>query len=159
MPRRERTVDRRATLYTRGDLPQPAAERQSAVIERLGTIAASDSLDAFDVVHWAKRVPIDGDTAREQSLVESFDQWAADRDVSLAPCFDTRDCYSEETGSRRTELVLPVLCLAIYEDDELVEVAPHGTGDDVVTVADCIERLASEDREERRDDPLLTTAD
>lgn len=164
MPRRDRDVDRRATLFAREELPRPATERRDAVAERLAAIVASGSLDGLDVVHWDKRVPAASE-ARERSLVAAFREWAADADVDLAPCFGTRRCHDGRAGEVRTELVLPVLCLAVYEDDELVAVAPRATDDGVVTVGDCLARLGADSTECEGEDEgeetgaAVTTAD
>lgn len=159
MPPRERTVGRRATLYTRGELPRPATARRNAVVEELEALAAGGSLDAFDVVHWAKRVPTDADGAREHALVAAFRDWAIEEGVSLAPCFETRECYGVRSGDVRTELVLPVLCLAVYEGEELVEVAPRETPAGVVTVADAIENLQIEGDGPTETEPAVPPAD
>lgn len=160
MPRRDRDGDRRATLYAREDLPRPAAARRDAVAEELAECVASGSLDGVEVVHWQKRVPVAG-RARERSLVAEFRAWAADADVDLAPSFGTRRCHDGRAGEVRTELVLPALCLAVYEGEELVAVAPRETDDGVVTVADCLARLerSPSDRPDQTEEPAATTAD
>lgn len=147
MPRREGRAERRATLYTRGDLPEPATARCEAVVEELEALVGDGSLDAFDVVHWAKRVPVDADGSREHELVDAFRAWAYQEGVSLAPCFETRECYGVRSGEIRTELVLPVLCLAVSENGDLIEVAPRETPAGVVTVAEAIAGLQQADAE------------
>lgn len=159
MPRRERTGERRATLYARGDLPGPATDRRNTVAHELADIAASGSLDVFDVVHWAKRVPAEGQPAQERSLAAEFRTWADEEGVQLAPCFDTRRCYGQQTGEKREELVMPVLCLAVYEGEALVEVAPHAEDGEIVTVADCLARLSADSTRERGEEVVVTTAD
>lgn len=159
MPRRERAVERQATLYTRGELPRPATAQRNAVVEELEVLAASGSLDAFDVVHWAKRVPADAEGARELALVSEFREWAEEEGVSLAPCFETRECYGVRSGDVRTELVLPVLCLAVYENGDLVEVAPRETPAGVITVADCIANLQGADDGPTETEPAVPPAD
>lgn len=155
MPRRERATDRRATLYTRGALPRPAAARRAAVVEELADVTASGSLDAFEVVRWAKRVPAERESGREGRLVAEFRAWAEAEGARLAPSFDTRRCYSRQSARPRTELVLPVLCLAVREDGELTEVAPRAEDGAVVTVDDCLERLAGANASERRDGEMV----
>lgn len=159
MPRRERTDGRHATLFTRKNLPRPATRRREAVAAELAAVADGGSLDAFDVVYWDKRVPVEGESTRERYLVEVFERWAEEAGACLAPCFDTRRCYDDGSGRVRDELVMPVLCLAVYEGDRLVEVAPRGHGGEVVTVADCLERLAAEESDRPGRDPLTPTAD
>lgn len=156
MSRRDRDADRRATLFAREELPRPATERRDVVAEQLAAIVASGSLAGVDVVHWDKRVPAAGG-ARERSLVAEFRKWAVDADVDLAPCFGTRRCHDGRAGEVRTELVLPALCLAVYEDDELVAVAPRATDDGVVTVADCLARLEEESNSDRSENEAVVT--
>lgn len=129
------------------------------VAGQLAAVAESGGLDAFDVVRWATRVPIGGPMDREQELAREFREWASAAGVHLAPCFDTRECYADASGEKRTELVLPVLCLAVYEDDELVDVTPHATEDGVVTVTDAIERLAADNDRHSGEEPVVQTAD
>lgn len=162
MPRRDRTVERQATLYTRGALPRPAMAQRNAVVEELDALVADGALSAVDVVNWAKRVPVDAKGTREHVLVEAFREWAEGEGVSLAPCFETRECYGVRSGEIRTELVLPVLCLTVFEDGELVEVAPRETRDGVVTVGESIAGLQDENAktdETRMQEPVVPSAE
>lgn len=100
-----------------------------------------------------------GGSSRERSLVAEFHEWATDAGVELAPCFEMRRCYAERSVEKRTELVLPVLCLAVYEGERLVELAPHATAEGVVTVTDSLERLENDERDGRERESMVPPAD
>lgn len=136
----------RAELYVRSDLPTPSTKCQRTTVERLEAVAASGALDEHRVTSWAKRVPADGDHPTgefERERYAAFAAWAERAGVRLAPFFDTRECYSSVTGERRTELVLPAACLALYDgEDDLVAVVPHADDEGTVTVRECLSELA-----------------
>jgi hypothetical protein len=144
----------RARLHVRETLPSPVRYRREQVTDRLSALVADGALAEFDVVTWDKRIPADGSGDRElRDTYLALEDWAQDRDVSLAPFFATRECYSWETGERGTWVVLPALCLSVYEDDELTSVYPHRNGDTYHSVWSGIESLrGGDDREESTDD-------
>lgn len=134
---------RRATLYVRADLPTPSRKRCTAIECELQELVCRDVLTAVETVPWKKRVPLQGsDDGTERDLYNEFSAWAREAGVCLAPFFDTRLCYSTTTGEKRHELVLPAVCLAIYEDDELVQVAPFADAGRAESVEECIAELA-----------------
>lgn len=140
----------RAELFVRSDLPAPANLCRRSIVSRLDALVASGVLDACSVSSWDKRVPLDaaGDGRTELDLYRRFDRWAADVGARLDPFFDTRECYSWTTGERRTELVLPAACLALYDGDDLLAVAPHADASGDVTVADALDRLTDGEADE-----------
>ena len=144
MPNTECQETRRAELFVRSDLPAPSQKRRAAVERRLDELQCSGVIDEHGTVFWEKRVPVEGSTGRrERTLYDEFVRWADDHDACLAPFFDTRSCYSTETGERRTELVLPALCLALYDGEELTQVAPFACGGSPRSVEDCLDDLAT----------------
>jgi len=132
---------RRAELFVRAALPKPSTRRRAAVENRLRELRCSGAIDAFETTIWEKRVPVAGEDCPERSRYVEFVAWAREVGASLAPFFDTRECYSFETGEKRTELVMPALCLAVYEDDELTQVAPFARGGSAQSVEDCLDDL------------------
>lgn len=157
MPATERTGDVRATLFVRDSLPTQATRSSQTIIARLERLEADGLLEACSVTSWAKRLPLDGDEADGQrDRYNEFCDWARERGVRLTPCFDTRECYSMETGKKRTELVFPAICLAVYEDGDLETVAPYVDGSETVTVTDCLDRIAEGSAEERTGQTVLT---
>jgi len=140
----------RARLHVRETLPYPVRGRRERVAEELSTLVAAGTLAEYDVVTWDKRIPADGSGDPElRDTYLAFEAWAERRDVSLAPFFETRECYSWETGERGTWVVLPALCLSVYEDGELTAVYPHRDGDTYHSVWTGIESLETVDDSER----------
>ncbi|MFC6976317.1 HTH domain-containing protein [Halomicroarcula sp. GCM10025709] len=106
--------------------------------------ARRGAVDETTTTTWAKRVPIEDCGARtERARYNEFAAWARQAGATLAPFFDTRLCYSMQTGEKREELVMPAMCVAVYEDGDLTRVAP-ATGDDGPTsIEDCLTDLAA----------------
>jgi len=145
MPPTESQPERRADLFVRGDLPQPSRKRRTAVEAELDGLVSAGVLDGYGTTVWEKRVPVEGCGGRsERDRYNEFAAWAREHGACLAPFFDTRECYSTETGERRTELVMPALCLAVYEDGELARVAPFAEGGRAVSIEDCLSDLSAE---------------
>lgn len=86
--------------------------------------------------------------------IADFRAWADEHDVSMEPFFDSREVSASLTGEEYAALRLPVTCLAEYEDDKLVHVAPYSTGDAICSVADRLHALAESPGPDdgRRDD-------
>jgi hypothetical protein len=150
----------RARLHVRERLPAPVRGRRERVTDRLSALVADGALAEFDVRTWDKRLPADGSGDPElRDTYLAFDAWADERGVDLAPFFQTRECYSWETGERGTWMVLPALCLSVYEDGELTAVYPHRDGDTYHSVWTGIESLEETTESASRDTELVTPAD
>jgi len=132
----------RARLHVRETLPTPVRGRRERVTDRLSTLVAEGALAEYEAETWDKRIPADGSGDRDtQDAYLAYSQWAEEAGVSLSPFFETRECYSWQTGERGTWMVLPALCLSVYEDDELVAVYPHRDGDTYESVWSGIDSL------------------
>ncbi|WP_372478990.1 HTH domain-containing protein [Halomicrobium sp. HM KBTZ05] len=154
MPTTERPGGVRARLFVREALPTPATQSSQRTIARLERLTSEGLLDGYSVTSWDKRLPVDGADAPEQRRrYNEFSDWARSNGARLTPFFDTRECYSMETGEKRTELVFPAICLALYEDGDLRTVAPHAAGSETESVADCLDRLV----EQSTDEPVRRT--
>jgi len=143
MSNTECPTNRRAELFVRSDLPWPSKKRHSAVERRLQELQCAGAIDEYDTTIWEKRVPVTGEDCEERNRYDEFRGWATEAGACLAPFFDTRLCYSMHTGEKRQELVMPALCLALYEDDELVQVAPFASGSMTHSIEDCLDDLES----------------
>ena len=160
MPTTERQPTRRAELFVRSDLPEPSTERRAAVEGRLDDLRSAGRIDEYDTTVWKKRVPIDGAAdCPEGRLYNEFADWATENGICLSPFFDTRRCYSMETGEKRRELVMPALCLAVYEDGELTQVAPFASGGSPHSIEDCIDDMECGRKPTASDIVSVSTAD
>ena len=159
MPNTECPPTRRAELFVRADLPTPAKQRREAVEEQLGELQCAGVIDTTETTVWRKRVPLAAEDCPERRRYDEFRAWASEADATLAPVFDTRSCYSWETGERRTELVMPALCLALYEDGDLLRLAPVTRGDTPRSIAECLDDLEEGRTPTATDSPPISTAD
>jgi len=133
---------RRATLFVRSDLPAPSQKRCTAIERELHELVYRGVLEDVETVEWEKRVPLQGSgSGTEQDLYNEFADWAREAGVCLAPFFDTRLCHSSTTGEKRRELVMPAVCLAVYESGDLAQVAPFADAGRTESVAECIAEL------------------
>lgn len=148
-----RTDDRRAVstglhveLCVRADAPTCVGAAQERVQDRLGDLRESGDVDAVTTSVWADTPgALDRDASEAKQHVDDriarFREWASDRDVSLAPAFQTREMDSQFVDGRRERHVLPVLCLAVSDGDSLVAVYPHVDDGRVRTLEDGLDRL------------------
>lgn len=130
----------RVVLWLRSLAPHGTNETQTAVIDRLRRIEADDRIADLDVGVWGRSMglsqPIGRDPSGVREAVAEFERWAAEHDRTLRPAFGRRD-----VGEGR--VVLPLLCLAVYEAETVRAVYPHVDGEEVRTIHDGVEELES----------------
>ncbi|WP_246982445.1 HTH domain-containing protein [Halorientalis marina] len=153
----------RVELYARSSLPTVATRRRESVENRLEETVEEGHIETIETETYRKKVPLD-EPSPERALYERFEEWASDVGVSLDPFFDTRECYSMDTGERGQRLVLPALCIAIYRNDRLQTVYPHSTPQGSRTVLDCLNAIETvetdprafetDDVDTREEDPI-----
>lgn len=135
----------RLELFVRSSVPAAARERQTATVERLRALDASEEVETVAVRSWEKRIPIGEDRHEDREThrtYAAFAEWAREHGAELRPFFDTRECHSSITGESYTALVLPVMCLAVYESDRLRAVFPHTSEDRSYAVGDALDAIA-----------------
>lgn len=130
----------RVELYARSSLPSVAQRRRATVARRLEDLVAAGHVGSLETETWSKKVALD-EPSFERERYAAFREWASEVGVSLDPFFDTRDCYSMDTGERGERLVLPALCIAIYRNGTLQTVYPHSTPQGSRTVLDCLNAI------------------
>ena len=147
----------RVKFFTRSYTPGGAEDVQNRVLDRLETLCEQGVIKDCDRQVWGKRVcTSNAGTFGEDAIetVAQFRTWADRNDASLLPFFDERTCHSKITGEEHSEIVFPMMCMAVYRDDDLVGVYPHADGESVTTIQDCLASLSAEgsgnaDRPER----------
>lgn len=133
---------RRVDLFIRGSVPFDARARQLVTLGRLQALQARGTIDEIVVDTWANRImDTDAEAALALAALDGFERWATSHHARLTPGFGSHECHSGFTGQRFRTTVLPVVCLALYEDDKLVAVYPHSTDGGCVTVADGLAML------------------
>lgn len=132
-------------------MPLGADDRQ----ERL--LARSRSVGAFEDVH-TRLVPnrlslsgvaVETPTGAElRATIRDARRWAAVAGVDLDPYLPVSEESSMVADRTRRLLTFPSVTLVEYVDDEIVGVAPHVDGEEVVSVEAHLERVADEPAEE-----------
>ncbi|MFC7141156.1 HTH domain-containing protein [Halosimplex aquaticum] len=141
---------RSVVLFVRSLSPTetPAAGHVARVRDLEDTGRVADA----SVAVWGREIELSARARRTRAgqcvldRIADFRAWADERGVSMSPFFDARERSSAMTGEEFAALRLPVCCLAEYDGDELVHVAPYSTGDAICTVADRLDRLDRLDR-------------
>jgi len=137
MPETTRGGQRRVELVVRDDLSKPTQRRLERLSARLDQLVAASKIDSYTLSHWSKHQSLDA----MESRYPSFREWARTAGVRLSPGFDSRACYSMETGVCEESLIVPVACLAVYDGETIDAVYPH-VGAEPRTVEDGLDALS-----------------
>ncbi|MDL5360641.1 HTH domain-containing protein [Halalkalicoccus sp. NIPERK01] len=137
-----------AVLRLRTLAPYGIDRTQKEIIDRLRDLVKDGPLTDLDVDAWGASVRATGgnDVAAVRETVDEFARWAGRNDCSLTPAFEWRatDSFLDEESERGSVVVvLPLLCLAVYDDGTLEAVYPHRDDDEVHTIHDGVEALES----------------
>lgn len=134
-------------LFLRSQLDFGTESQQRAVIETLTGLERDGHIDRFDVTVWGKEIspdgPLRGTEFHETVLdrVERFEEWAERNDISTEFTFTRRRLDSTITDGSYSVINLPVICVAVYDDDSLTGLYPCHDGGELHTVRDFFERL------------------
>jgi len=142
----EPTASIRAVLHSRKELPPPAASRVTSIEHRLESLAERSDIEFVGTRTWCNRAPLHPCESSVRELFTEFSLWAESTGRSLTPFFTVRECYTTGETNRTDWLVLPVLCLAVYEGERLRAIYPHRRDSSSYTVDDGLELLESEVR-------------
>lgn len=134
-----------AELVVRNSVPTAAVERVEEVADRLERLSAGDDLSAVDVDQWPLEHGHALDARSRRDLLDDLRSWADRHDYSLEPAFRSRTVTQSMIDEQPTveRLSVPLVTLLVYEEGDLVWVAPCTDGDDVHTVEDCLRRFES----------------
>lgn len=115
------------------------------IINTVHTYEKEGLLTEYAVEFWPDEVRLTDDTEGTDILTHyrEFQTWAESEGVSLEPAFTRRERTPLVSDDTETFLRLPVLCLAIYNDGDLVSVAPHTTSRSPYTVRDALADISS----------------
>lgn len=125
-------------FYTR---PLTAApERRQSICEWLERADATGTIDGYSLDTWPDEVEFgSGDEALE--LFAAFEAWGEQVGADVRPPFQVRTHRSLLAAQEQEVLVTPELCLAAYEDDELVAVRPCQRDGVIETVEEYLSSL------------------
>lgn len=137
------TTGRWAELWLRMN-PDGVYEPQRKAREQVDELVSAGVLEAAAVSDCCTCTPLDVDRGQSDTLAafEAFEAWADRTDVDLAPAFDRRTRSPLLSEATHEVVVFPVVCLALYDANDLRAVFPCVDGDDVYTVQDCLDALS-----------------
>lgn len=129
----------------REQTPPPVTETIDETLSRLRSLERAGAIAELRVESWGprERAVTDGSTDRPTiaSLVDDFREWANRNDYSLGPAYERREVSSMFCERSHVQHVVPILAIAVYEDDALQCVAPCADDDCAYTVHDCIDAI------------------
>lgn len=122
-------------LWTR----RPVCGARTEVIDRLSALRSNGAIGDFTIKTWPDEVVLTEHTEQERVVetYETFRRWCGNHGVSISPPFERRTVTSL-VGQSREVLTVPVLCLAVYDDD-LCGVYPCTDGARTYTVTDYLD--------------------
>lgn len=118
-----------------------ALEPTDDLLETLHEYADTGLVDEFSLDVWPDRVRLGDDGSASAAVVDDYERfrtWADKDGVSLEPAFACRTHATMAHDDPDAFLRLPIVCLAVRVDGDLVTVAPHTTGTTAYTVADAL---------------------
>ena len=137
----------RVVLRLRTLSPAGLNPPQTEVLDRLRTLTEEKDMPVteLDVDVWGTSMGITQterrDPAETHETVAEFKQWADKHGYTLQPAFEWRAAESGE--DEETQILPPLITLAVYSGEHLQVVYPHVDDEDVWTVYDGIEALVS----------------
>ena len=135
-----KTAELTTVCYVRAPLLLEPVDQQ---VETLQACEEDGTVDTVLLRSWPKEVARTENSPYQEVLeaFERFDRWADERGVRVQPPFRERTVTSTVTGESKDVLVTPMLCLAVYRNDELHAVFPHTDGEETVTASEAIATL------------------
>lgn len=128
-------------LRLRRHTPACTASATDRLIQRVRTLEQTGRVDTVRVETWDCVRPGVQRHAGDLSVIGRFARWADDNDLCLEPGFKRRQVSSLVESGTHLEVVVPLACLAVYEEGDLRTVAPCSNGETVATVDDVVTRL------------------
>lgn len=128
-------------VYLRESASSAATERQQAVLDRLDALADAGTVEDVTVRRWPKRV---SERSEVLETVRELREAAEERGFRLEPFFEERERvpgFFTERGDPVREVVLPVVCIALYRDGEVRGVYPCADDETYYSVDDGLDAL------------------
>jgi len=121
---------------------RPVCGPRTTVIDRLSALRTAGVLADFDVTTWPEEIVLTGSNRQEELLetIAGFEDWAADRGLSLRPPFETRTA-SRLVGDSEDVLRTPMLLAAAYDGDDLAGIYPCTDGTKTWTIPEFLDAL------------------
>jgi hypothetical protein len=114
-------------------------------IDRLHSFEEVGLINELNVEYWPDEIRLTEGTEETAILghYRQFLAWGHDEGVSIEPAFTRRERSLSMSDDSEKILVLPVVCVSIRVEDELVCFAPHSTETTAYTVTDALANIES----------------
>lgn len=129
----------RVTAYLRAYTP--TSEPQNTVLNRLDRLSRDDRIEDWEAQYVPRSVRGDRESEAKR-LYDRITEWADRAGVDVSRPFEVRRYHNQFSDEVVDELVLPMVCLVTYrDDDDVVAVVPCEDGDTCVSVFDYLTAL------------------
>lgn len=110
------------------------------ILDSLQEYAQEGTIDNLSITVWPSdtRLVECTENTPVRNCYSEFQEWSERNGVSLQPAFTHKERSSLINGSSETVLCVPTLCVAVYIDGELVNIAPHTRQSNAYTVEDIL---------------------
>lgn len=136
-----------------------AWNHQQRIIDSLEDMKERGLIDRYRVQTWGKVAAVVGALSETKfhsaavGIVREFEEWADAHDEEVDLPFHHDEVVCEFTEERHSVVRLPVICLGVYEGDELVGVYPRSEAEDFYSVRDALAGAADAGTGEESPDP------
>lgn len=129
--------------------PEQLLEPIDTKIDTLHQLEAADHIDNLLLHAWPRAIMLTEQTPYSDAInaFEQMEAWADEHGVSIRPPFSVRTTTSTFTDETQTKLRTPMMCLAVYVGEQLVNIFPHSRADDQYSVTDAIAALRTDELE------------
>lgn len=127
-------------------IPGGAREGQQDVVDRLRRLEEAGTIESVPIEVWGTPVALPTAGCHhdpETEVLEKVAELEASGDQSghtLEPAFRKRTASSLDPDEMWDEVVIPVICMAVYDGDDLQTVFSCSAPDRVQTVKECLKR-------------------
>lgn len=146
-------TSRRIDCYVRDRVPAALAETVEGIRGRLRELRESGIITNYSVSRWPPAhshtvQPSSDSQQTRDDVVADFETWAVENGYTLAPAFrrQTASTSPLDSNDRCGRFSVPIVALALYQDDTLCGVFPSTETDSGVTytVIDCLDALETQ---------------
>lgn len=133
-----------AVCYVRAPMLVEPIDSQ---VDTLRTCESAGAIDDLLLRSWPDEVTLDEDTPHREVVddFERFERWADREGVRIRPPFQVRTSAPPLSSEPRDVLMTPLLCVALFEADELIGVYPHSWPQETYTVEEAVATLRAGD--------------
>lgn len=132
-------------VFLRTDASAAVVEPLRETVTRARRLEKRDMIADVAIKTWAPVRPaleeLSDSGPSVSRTVDTFRSWADGEGYTLRPAFDRHGTISLLGHQPVTEIRVPTVCVAVYEDDDLQCVAPCSDGDRTYTVEECLTAL------------------